>query len=505
MTLTLSSDLTQRLGDFVAERMGLSFPAERAADLLRGIQSGAAEFGFSAVEECVEWLLSSPLSTRQLEILASHLTIGETYFFREQRSFEALEKTVLPELIAARREGERRLRIWSAGCCTGEEPYSLAILLHRLIPDLDQWNVTILATDINPRFRQRAELGRYKPWSFRDTPAWVKERYFTEAPPGLFEIHPRVREMVQFAYVNLADDTYPSLTNQTNAMDLILCRNVLMYFVPERARKVVQNLRRSLTEGGWLLVSPSETSPLMGEEFAAVTIAGAVFYRKSPPDVPGEAPAFCWEKYIPASAPAFRGEETVLLSGGSFPAVSEESPVEVPAPSTAAQPDRSFYQTALGLYEQGQYGPAAEFAAQAVARDVADSAAMNLLGRALANQGKLAEAQAWCDRALAADKLNTGLHYLRATILEEQGQLTEAAAGLKRVLYLDPHFALAHVALGHLALRRRQTEDARKHFKHARTLLGRLAPSHVLPESDGLTAGRLAEVIDSTTLKSPRP
>src|SRR5260221_12605129 len=139
--------LRGQLSELIAERMGLHFPPERWADLERGLAGAAKEFGLTDAAGCVDWLLSRALTRPQLEVLASHLTVGETYFFREKKTFDVLAESVLPDLVRARRASERRLRIWRAACCTGEEPYSLAILLQQVIPDLADWQGTDLAPD----------------------------------------------------------------------------------------------------------------------------------------------------------------------------------------------------------------------------------------------------------------------------------------------------------------------------------------------------------------------
>ena len=226
-------------------------------------------------------MLSLPLPRNQLEILASNLTIGETYFYRENKAFEALEEHILPELLRSSRGKERRLRIWSAGCCTGEEPYSLAISLSKVIADLKDWNITILATDINPRFLKKASRATYSEWSFRDAPRWLKERYLTRVKDGHYEIVSHIKKMVTFSHLNLAEDVYPSLLNNTNAMDIIFCRNVLMYFTPEQTKKVIQNLYNSLVDGGWLIVSSIETSPVLYSQFTTVNFHGLTVYRKN--------------------------------------------------------------------------------------------------------------------------------------------------------------------------------------------------------------------------------
>jgi chemotaxis protein methyltransferase CheR len=272
--------LWRRLSEFIAQNTGLHFPPERRSDLQRGFTAAAAEFGFEDSARCADWLLSASLTRPQLHTLASHLTIGETYFFRERKTFDALAQGILPELICRRRGREQRLRLWSAACSTGEEPYSLAILVQQLLPDWRDWHVTILATDINPRFLQKAAAGVYGEWSFRESPSWFKERYFTRTRDGRFAVAPQIRDCVRFAPMNLVQDCFPSLATDTNAMDVIFCRNVLMYFTPAHARKVVENLRSALTDEGWLAVSPTECSQALFSRFVAVNFPDTILYRK---------------------------------------------------------------------------------------------------------------------------------------------------------------------------------------------------------------------------------
>ena len=135
MNNSLSDDRLQQLSDFVAARMGLYFPRKRWVDLERQTNSAAREFGFADADAFLSWLLSSPLTREQIEMLASHLTVAETYFWREPQVFEALRDQILPALIHQREQSNKRLRIWSAGCATGEEAYSITIVLRQLIPD----------------------------------------------------------------------------------------------------------------------------------------------------------------------------------------------------------------------------------------------------------------------------------------------------------------------------------------------------------------------------------
>lgn len=449
---------------FVAARMGLHFPPERWRDLERGIAAAAGDFELPDAESCARALLSAPLTHTQIEVLASHLTVGETYFFREKNSFAALEEHILPELLRARRGAERRLRIWSAGCCTGEEPYSVAMLLDRLLPGVEEWNVTVLATDINPHFLRKAAQGVYGEWSFRDTPEWIRGRYFKTRRDGRFDLHPRIRKRVTFSHLNLADDVYPSLLNNTNAMDVILCRNVLMYFTPERARQVAANFHRALTGGGWLIVSPTETSNALFSPFSAVQFPGAVLYRKAASPAPQ---LFSTEHVPPAHQILFPPEPT--RPRAELP----EEPVPV--------------ETGAGLRQTPE-----------------DPGKLARAARVCANDGRLGEASELCEKAIAADRLSPAHHYLIATIRQEQGQIDAAAQSLTRALYLDADFALAHFALGNLRLSQGRRRDAGRHFKNALSALRARPQGEVLPESDGLTAGRLAEIIASVLASQPR-
>ena len=479
MQPALPDPLVARLSDFLAQQIGLHFPKERWSDLARRIAAAAPAFGAPDAESCVQRLLSAPLTRNQIEILASHLTVGETYFLREKKSFEILEERIFPELLRARAGAERRLRVWSAGCCTGEEPYSLAILLDRLIPDFERWNVTILATDINPEFLRKAADGLYSEWSFRDTPAWLRERYFKKRKNGRFEIDPHIRKRVTPSYLNLAEDIYPSLSNNTNAMDVIFCRNVLMYFTAARARKVVDNLYQCLVDGGWLVVSPTETSNLLFSRFATVEFPGAVLYRKSAGAEPqfaarDAAPAFTpLPEVLPPFEPILSPQPPVWDAAGPGPPKAVRQETEA-TPLPEPQPEES------------------------------ERERLCRRARTCANRGRLAEAAEWCEKAIAADKLDPAAHYLLAVVEQERGQSAVAVRSLTRALYLDPDFALAHFALGNIRLSQGRQRDAGRHFETASVLLKAHPREEPLPESEGLTAGRLGEIIASVRACLPR-
>ncbi len=482
MSFSSDGSVLEAFGKFLETRTGLHYAPERRVELGRAVSIMAGELGFPDATACMRHFLATEPTRNQIEILASHLTIGETYFFREPQSFQALAQTVLPPLIATRRQtGAPYLRIWSAACSTGEEAYSVAMLLDGMIPDIADWNITILATDINPRSLRRAMEGRYGEWSFRGVDTAIRQKYF-ETQDGRQVIIPRIRRMVSFAYHNLADDLYPSVTSNTNGMDIIFCRNVLMYFSFDRARQVVGNLHNSLVEGGWLVASSVEGSTELFQPFVNAQLPGATFYRKA-----ASAAAAPWVPPPPQATPALP--------------VSPLPPPLVPhAPPTATQPSATkglddLLAQAQPLYQQGRYREAIALLMADPARLDGDGAALAMLARLHANEGRLEEAARWCQRALTIDRLTPERHYLLAMISQERGEMKQAAEALRRALFLDPGFVLAHFALARLALGDGRVAEARRHYRNTLELLRRHAPEDTLPESDGLTVGRLTEII----------
>jgi chemotaxis methyl-accepting protein methylase len=212
-----------------------------------------------------------------LQWLQAKFTISETHFYRIAPQIEALKKTVLPELIATHRL-QRRLRFWSAGCSSGEEAYTLLMLLEE-IGDLEDWDLRVLGTDLNPDVLELARVGSYGHWSFRDTPFAAIERFF-RVSGSKYQISQRIKNRADFEVLNLV-----APQDQTDQMfDLIICRNVTIYFAPDMAQRVYQKLAAQLLPGAWLILGPSDppmqpaTSEQLGLEL--VMMPGVIFWKK---------------------------------------------------------------------------------------------------------------------------------------------------------------------------------------------------------------------------------
>jgi chemotaxis protein methyltransferase CheR len=438
--------LLARVAERLAQHAGLDFPPQRGPDLARAIAAAGAELHAGNPAAWLDRLQAETLSARELDALVCHATVGETYFFRDPALFDALRDLLLAELTRAGGEPQRRLRIWSAGCCTGEEAYSIAMLCEQVLPRAWRERVSVIASDINPRFLAHAERGVYGAWSFRAAPAWAMH-FFTRLRDGRFRIHARLRERVRFFALNLAQEPCPPLSGGNETVDTILCRNVLMYFEQRKAKEAVQRLRHRLSAGGWLFVSPAEMSNATFPGFETVAFAGALGYRRTQ------------RVRKPVS-----GGAGSASPGMVFPVRAAREPgAAQPAPRARAQDT--------------------ETAAQAARR--------------LADEGNLGAALECCDRAIADDRLNEAHYYMRAVILRERGETEAAAAALQRALYLDPKFIMAHFTLGHLRVVQSRMQDALRHFAAAYGYASRLRPEQSIAYSEGVNAGHFMQLVGS--------
>jgi chemotaxis protein methyltransferase CheR len=473
-----------RFRELVQRTSGIELSEGRRSDLERAVQRTVERMSMHGPAE-LHAHLSHADSAVDLEAFIAELTIGETYFFRHRAQFEALERTILPDLIA-RRSQERRLRIWSAGCATGEEPFSLAILLDRMLPDRDTWSVMILGTDINLASLEQAQRGTYRSWSFRGVDHATQSRYFTRSGDE-YRIDPEIARMVTLSFLNLVGDAYPSLATNTTSMDLVLCRNVLIYFGAQAVEGVLGRLHDSLCEGGWLVSGPADTSANGYAGFEARAFPDAIVYRRPErsPTAPSAArprkaspPAPAAPKLTPKPPPVPRHRPAP-------PAASSGHPAE-PSPDAVE---------AFALWRSGHDAEAASERLSLLAdAGPSDPWPAYLLGKVCANERRLDEALEWADRALERDGVFAPAHYLRGLVLDEQGDLRAATDAVRRCVFLDPGFALGQYALAGFLSRLGETERAIKTIESVIQAVGESPRETEVPEGDGLTAGRLLEL-----------
>jgi chemotaxis protein methyltransferase CheR len=469
------------IADLVGVRTGLAFAPDRRPAVELGIRRSMQRAGVTDVERYRRRVGEDPL----FDELVGELTIGETYFFREPAHFEFLRHTALVEL-RTRRGPDTRVRAWSAACASGEEAYSLAMLLAEegLIEGSH-----LLATDISRAALERSRRATYGEWSLRGEGAAAARRHLGRVGDR-YVVDESLCRRVTFEYLNLATEAYPSFATGTWGMDLIFCRNVLIYFDAETVRGVARRLFASLAEGGWLITGSSDP-PLAGAApFEMVATAQGVFYRRGsgpppPPTIPANAavgplvvPEVGRPKLIdgsprPAPTPGFAGRPPCPASSRGVPDRDEE----------AAALDAARADLAEGRYER---------AAERTRGRVDLAAACGVHVRALANLD-LERAEAACAEAVRRHPLSGELHHLRAVLLMSLGRDDEAAQAARRALYVDRSLAIAHFTLGSILRRKGDPAGAWRAFRNARDLCAARPADEPVPLSDGELAGRLAD------------
>jgi len=447
----------------IGTRTGLSFPSGSRARAEAGIARAMARVGLADVARYGELIQAR---AEALDDLLVELTVGETYFFREPAQFTVIRGTVLPD-IRRRRGPTHAIRAWSAGCASGEEAYSLAIVLAEQGVGEP---AHVRGTDISRAALAKARAATYGAWSLRGEGTALAQPYLRRAGER-WVVNERIRGRVRFEHLNLALDVYPSCTTGIWGMDLILCRNVLIYFDAHTVRHVARRLYESLAMGGWLITGPSDPLLIEGAPYETVATDAGVFYRRGPEADVAPLPPSPLTDLPPTPAPAVV----------AFAAAVAEAPPDVPALVGEAR---------LALARGDYHG------AVRLTRDLPfDSAAALLHVRALANLGS-AEAELACAAALDCHPLLPELHYLQALLLLDLGRDAEAAQSVRRVLYLDRSLAVAHLTLGTILRRRGERDGARRAYRNARDLCRARPADEVVPLTEGERAGRLAEAAE---------
>jgi chemotaxis protein methyltransferase CheR len=475
-----------RFSKLLLDRYGLYFSERRRPELESAILHAFAASPTADFNEYYSMLAERTDGDLEMERLINAVTVNETYFFRDAAQFDALAQTVLPELIERRRM-LRTLRIWSAGCSSGEEPYSIAMLLRDMLPDVDEWSITILGTDVNTSALDKARQGLFGDWAFREPRSKeMRPRYFHRVGTR-WELSPEVRRLVTFGRMNLAGTEYPSYATNTMFMDLILCRNVTIYFNELTTSGVVNRFYDTLTDGGWLVVGHSELSLNVYRRFQIRNFPNTVLYQRD-----GHDPAQSVEWHWPPSSLT----ETVAQAAtpSTTPSSVMTPPVELPpAPLSAAEVPP--LEKARELMEFGRSEEARDLLLTLTQSPPVSIDVYILLGQTCANLGDLEAAERWCREVLKRNKLALEAYYTLALVLQHQARLPEAIEALKKVVYIDRNDVLGHFSLARLHYQNGQASAALKSLDNARRLLETQDGDTVVARSGGVTVKRLRDAI----------
>jgi chemotaxis protein methyltransferase CheR len=509
MNVTLAAGDIECFRSLVAERLGLYFDDSKLdflADVVRQRMEATRCDLFSLYQRRI---VSSVGEREELRALAERLTVNETYFFRYADHLRAFAEVVVPDRIQARGY-DHRLRILSAGCASGEEAYSLAILIRTRLPQLASWDIKIHGIDVNALMVAKAVRARYSAWSLRDTSVDIQKKYFR--PDGLdFILDSTVRPLVTFEERNLVEDD--PLFWLSEAFDVVLCRNVTMYFTSEITRSVIARIAKSTAPGGYLFLGHAENLRGVSQDFhlrhthetfyyqrrEAHEMDGAIAFTHAPSDdgsIRSHVPAVVepddtWFDIIR------RASERVadLTEKTSVPTASASGSTAARAANSQPNPrtpdwDRT---RAIELLRKERFAEAVELLQGLPAESKADPDTQLLLAVLLTNGGDLPEAERVCRYVLKLDELNAGAHYLMALCREHAGDQDAAVEHDQAATYLDSAFAMPHLHLGLVAKRSADSQTARRELGHALPLLAREDASRILLFGGGFTRGALVE------------
>ncbi|MDX2098852.1 MAG: CheR family methyltransferase [Leptolyngbyaceae cyanobacterium bins.59] len=424
--------------------------------------------------------------------LIALLTTGESYFFRDQGQFRLLREQLLPDLIRQRSQETRlaalrpQLKIWSAGCSTGEEVYSLAILVSELIPDRTNWNISILGTDINAEAIEKAQKGIFGPWSFRTFNPSTQPQYFHPQREN-WQVDEELRQMVTFRTGNLVQDPLPNLALGLSNIDLIVCRNVFIYFDTATIALILEKFSQTLRVSGCLITGHAELHNQKPELLVSKLYAESVVYQRrdsrTQPSLPTpEQPALF------PSLPSF-------LSTPPLPTSSLSSLPKTPAIPAAAPPPPASnpLEPVEKLFAQKDYGQVIAIGQSLLTQTPASLALFLLLARSHANLGNHEQAKTYCQQGIALNSLSAEPYYLLAQIAQEEGHFEEAKRFLKQVIYLTPNRIMAYVDLGLLYEQEGDRNRAKKMQQTAIEQLQRLPTEAQVDEGRNVTVGELLQ------------
>lgn len=311
--------------------------------------------------------------------------------------------------------------------------------------------------------------------------------------------------MVRYSYLNLIEDQYPSLTNGTNNVDLVLCNNVLIYFSEQQSRRVIAQLDKSLVDGGHLCVTPIEAAYVDTPSLELETDIGCNIFRSNKNSITSRnkiRPNLLnnLSRDLQKKSANIRKKSVFFEKFLKQTPEIAEAPLEEQVIKASSESCKAIYSRMSELYQSGEYHKVIEELETYLSEQKCDVteylSLIKLLIKSLVNTGKLEQAKYWCEKSLSEDMTNPTLHYLHAAIFQEFNCMEEAIASLKKAIFLDGNFSIAYFTMGNILLTQDDFFEARKHFRNVVITLDKLDDETVVPEAEELTSGRLKEIVE---------
>lgn len=479
----MNDSMQQLFLKLISHQIGLNIREQDHDKIWQNILARMKEIHIDSANNYYQILSSdTETSKKEWQELFKFLTVNESYFLRDKGQFSLLRHTILPELIQRQRHRNKSLRIWSAGCSTGEEPYSLAILIKELIPDIEQWQIFILGTDIYQQVIQQAEKGIYRDWSFRISQDNWQKSYFKPCGNG-WQINPEIRKIVKFKTNNLVQDIFPDRQEDIYDFDLILCRNVFVYFDYKTIALVMNKFHNCLKNQGYLITSHAEVCGQDYHQFKVIIFPESLVYQKFDKDV--------------------NYPRTPVIN---YPSLIKEQkfhvePKKIDLLPSVPHDNQYLLQEAEKLFYNKDYLGAITKAEEIIAVKPKDFAACYLLAQIYANLGQYEQAQQFCQRAIDLNYSAIPPYYLLVNIAEETNDVEFAKILLKKIIYLAPDSVLAYVQLGDIHEKQQQKQQAKKMYHAALQVLSNLPGNAFveLPQTqvNSMTVSELVQFLKS--------
>ena len=467
---SFTREVTERLKSYITSRCGLYFKDYGLKDLENIISLRMRHNSIDSPLAYYNYLLLSKNKDEEFRELLNLLTVKHTYFFRNEPQFDALKERLIPKIMERKLSGtggRPKLRIWSAGCATGEEPYSISIILKEAISDIHNWDIEILATDVSTDALEAARAGVYGKSSVRSVPAKYLEKYFKNTgEPGedKYELDADIRSMVSLEYFNLMSGDYPK------QFDIIFCRNVIIYFNLENTIATVEKLGDSLAGDGLLFIGYSESLQFITPAFKMKSSLEAIYYVKR-------------DGHLAETENALYAADQVVEQIKD----AYENVLTIP---DAAMPEKLRENIIRQIFAK-EYGAAMLQIEEAMSLTPDSPEPYYFAAEVMANQARYEEAALFIEQSLIKNKLFIPAYYLLGSIKEQSGDMDGAEINYKKVLYLDSSFLLANFSLANIYKRGEEKDKALRQFRNTLKLLGRKMPDDIIPYRGGFNVAGL--------------
>ncbi|GBE58391.1 chemotaxis protein methyltransferase Cher2 [bacterium BMS3Abin01] len=436
---TLTEEDFERFRQLINQASGIFFDRGKWDILRLGLSERALAVGADTLSEYYEYITTDDYREEELRHLLEHLSVQETQFFRNLPQFDALRKFVIPEITRRKAGSYRNIRFWSAGCSTGQEPYSLAMSLLDVLPDARSWDIRVMGTDLNEQALDTARQGWYPERKLTGMDRKHIEQYMVPVDGG-YRLTEEVRNMVEFHSLNLVTDPLP--IERIGTCDVVFCRNVIIYFTHETAKFVVEHFFDILNPGGYLFLGHSETLWKMSNKYSLVEVGDAFIYRKSlPRGINGR-------RFI---------SDRRMRSGPLPPGVRDDRRQSAGRRSERTQP----------LPESREAGEVREGAVVERKPEGEQEFSTVEEAKTLLELGDYDKAVTALEKALEANSTRAELHFLMGLAYEKRDELAAASESFRKTIYCDDRFSIAYFHIASILEHTGQLKAATREYRHA--------------------------------------